>query len=73
MLFFISFQNYSRQPQWSSDEKVCGMLVNNDVVLYEDSNFEKVVHRINVAKVAKFSIAPGVAPYHVLCYMPGWY
>ncbi|XP_058802809.1 eukaryotic translation initiation factor 2A [Phymastichus coffea] len=68
---FIHKKQIDWEPQWSSDEKVCGMLVNNDVVLYEDSNFEKVLHRINVVKVAKFSIAPGAAPYHVLCYMPG--
>lgn len=47
------------------------MLVNNDVVLYEDANFDRIIHRINVAKVAKFSIGPGGAPYHILCYMPG--
>ncbi|OXU26913.1 hypothetical protein TSAR_000356 [Trichomalopsis sarcophagae] len=68
---FIYKKQIDWAPQWSSDEKICGMLVNNDVVLYEDSNFDVVLHRINVAKVAKFSIAPGGAPYHVLCYMPG--
>lgn len=47
------------------------MLINNDVVLYEDSNFDRILHRINVAKVAKFSISPSSAPYHILCYMPG--
>lgn len=42
-----------------------------DVIFYEDANFEKIVHRINIAKVAKFSIAPNNAPYHILCYVPG--
>ena len=63
--------NYFREPQWSSDEKICGILVNNDVVLYEAVNFERTAHRINVSKVAKFGIAPGGLPYHILCYMPG--
>lgn len=60
-----------REPQWSSDEKICGMLVGAGVILYKDVNFEKIEHRINVAKVAKFSISPSNAPYHILCYMPG--
>lgn len=47
------------------------MLVNNDVVLYEEANFDVISHRINVAKVGKFSIAPGGAPHHIVCYMPG--
>ncbi|XP_076659679.1 eukaryotic translation initiation factor 2A [Halictus rubicundus] len=59
------------EPQWSSDEKICGMLVGADVVLYEDANFQKVAHRINVAKVASFSISPTCSPYFILCYMPG--
>lgn len=44
-----------------------------NVLFYEDNNFKKYVHKISVAKVVKFSIAPGNAPYHVLCYMPGNY
>ncbi|XP_076234660.1 eukaryotic translation initiation factor 2A [Calliopsis andreniformis] len=59
------------EPQWSSDEKICGILTGADVILYEDVNFEKIVHRINVAKVAKFSISPTNSPYYILCYMPG--
>lgn len=61
----------NREPQWSSDEKLCGLLIGANVLLYEDNNFDRYVHKISVAKVAKFSIAPGNAPYHVLCYMPG--
>lgn len=61
----------SREPQWTSDEKVCGMLVGADVILYEDVNFNKIMYRINVAKVAKFSISPSNTPYYILCYMPG--
>ncbi|XP_033227264.1 eukaryotic translation initiation factor 2A [Belonocnema kinseyi] len=68
---FVQKKQTDWEPQWSSDEKICGMLVNNDVVLYEDVNFERAAHRINVAKIAKFSIAPGAVPYHILCYMPG--
>lgn len=62
-----------REPQWSSDEKLCGMLIGANVVLYEDVNFKKIAHRINIAKVANFSISPNNTPYYILCYMPGNY
>lgn len=63
----------NREPQWSSDEKLCGILNGANVLLYEDNNFNRYVHKISVAKVAKFSIAPSNAPYHIVCYMPGNY
>lgn len=63
----------NREPQWSSDEKLCGLLNGTSVLLYENNNFDKYVYKISGAKVAKFSIAPGNAPYHILCYMPGNY
>lgn len=47
------------------------MLINNSVVLYENLNFNNVAHRINMAKVGRYSIAPGPAPYHIVCHMPG--
>lgn len=59
------------EPQWSCDEKICSRLVNNDVIFYENANFDNIVHRINFAKIGAYSISPGVAPYHVLCYTPG--
>ncbi|XP_035719683.1 eukaryotic translation initiation factor 2A-like isoform X2 [Vespa mandarinia] len=68
---FIQKKQRDWEPQWSSDEKICGILMGADVIFYEDANFEKIVHRINIAKVAKFSIAPNNAPYHILCYVPG--
>ncbi|XP_012279013.1 eukaryotic translation initiation factor 2A isoform X2 [Orussus abietinus] len=68
---FVQKKQSNWEPQWSTDEKICGMLINNNVVLYESAIFDKVIHRINVAKIAKFSISSGNAPYNVLCYMPG--
>lgn len=67
------FIQTNRQPQWSSDEKLCGLLNGGNVLFYEDNNFDRYIHKISVAKVAKFSLAPGNAPYHILCYMPGNY
>lgn len=61
----------SWEPQWSVDETICARLLNNEVIFYENVNFEKVVHRINFGKIGAFSISPGSAPYHVLCYTPG--
>ncbi|OAD59323.1 Eukaryotic translation initiation factor 2A [Eufriesea mexicana] len=68
---FIQKKQSEWEPQWTNDEKVCGMLVGADVILYEDVNFNKIMYRINVAKVARFSISPSNAPYYILCYMPG--
>ncbi|CAK9813891.1 Eukaryotic translation initiation factor 2A [Anthophora quadrimaculata] len=59
------------EPQWTSDEKVCGLLIGTDVVLYENDNFEKAQHRINIAKIAKFNMSPSSTSYYILCYMPG--
>ncbi|XP_029168242.1 eukaryotic translation initiation factor 2A [Nylanderia fulva] len=68
---FVQKKQINWEPQWSSDEKLCGLLNGTNVFLYEDNNFDRYVHKISAGKVAKFSIAPGNAPYHILCYMPG--
>ncbi|XP_070159930.1 LOW QUALITY PROTEIN: eukaryotic translation initiation factor 2A [Polyergus mexicanus] len=68
---FMQKKQINWEPQWSSDEKLCGLLNGANVLLYEDNNFDRYVHKISVAKVTKFSIAPGNAPYHILCCMPG--
>lgn len=60
-----------REPQWSLDEKICARLLNNDVLFYEDCKFEASVHKLNVAKVASFSMSPGNSPNYVLCHLPG--
>ncbi|XP_014223236.1 eukaryotic translation initiation factor 2A [Trichogramma pretiosum] len=67
---FVHKKQTDWEPLWTDDEKVCGMLVNNDVVLYEN-DFTTVAHKMNVGKIAKFSIAPGREPYHICCHLPG--
>jgi len=62
-----------REPQWSSDETFYGILKGGNVLLYENNNFDRYIHKIGKGNIAKFSIAPGNAPYHILCYMPGNY
>lgn len=59
------------EPQWSSDEKLCGILINSDVTFYENADFETVKYKFNSAKVGKFRIGSGASPYHVICYLPG--
>lgn len=59
------------EPQWSSDETFYGILKGGNVLLYENNNFDRYVHKIGKGNIAKFSIAPGNAPYHILCHMPG--
>lgn len=68
---FIHKKQIGWEPQWSIDEKLCARCINNQLVFYEDANFEHVVHTINKEKVGAFSIAPGRAPYHFISYIPG--
>jgi translation initiation factor 2A len=62
---------FHREPQWSSDEKLCARNANNEVLFYNVPNFDTVAQKIHIQKVADFSIAPGTSPYHILCYVPG--
>ncbi|XP_063972720.1 eukaryotic translation initiation factor 2A [Diachasmimorpha longicaudata] len=59
------------EPQWSSDEKLCGIRINDDVLFYENADFETVKYKFNSRKVGKFRIGSGGPPYHVICYLPG--
>lgn len=68
---YLIWCRFCREPEWSSDEKLCGMLLNNEAVFFEDANFSKPAHRFSSGKIDYISISPGEAPYHVLCYMPG--
>ncbi|GLV37944.1 eukaryotic translation initiation factor 2A [Carabus blaptoides fortunei] len=68
---FIYKKQTNWEMQWSSDETICARMVNNDVTFYEGGNFERIIHRINFAKIGAFSLAPGSSPLHVLCYTPG--
>nr|CAD7447784.1 unnamed protein product [Timema bartmani] len=68
---FMQKRQIGWAPQWSSDEKICARSLNNDVLFYEDANFESEVHKIHGQRVGNFSLAPGTPPYHILCYIPG--
>lgn len=59
------------EPQWSQDEKLFGRCVDNELLFYEDCKFDQPSVRVREHKIANFAIAPGTAPYHVICYMPG--
>jgi len=59
-------------PMWSLDEKICSRMVNNEVQFYENSAFDAIVHKIHLAKVSDFSLAPGNSKNtHVVTYVPG--
>ncbi|GIY09529.1 eukaryotic translation initiation factor 2A [Caerostris darwini] len=68
---FIQKKQSGWHPQWSDDEKICARNVNNEIHFFEDANFEKIAKKIFIQKVAYFSLAPGAAPYHVACFVPG--
>jgi len=59
-------------PMWSIDEKICCRMVNNEVQFYENSNFDAIAHKIHLAKVSDFSMAPGSSKNtHVVTFVPG--
>lgn len=59
-------------PMWSLDEIICSRMVNNEVQFYENSNFDAIAHKIHLAKVSDFSMAPGNSKHtHVVAYVPG--
>lgn len=64
---------FFRTPQWSSDEKICARFLNGEVLFYENSNFDNIVHRIKGLKLNNYSISPGNQPLNVLCFLPGIY
>ena len=42
-----------------------------DSLIYSPNDFEKPIQRITGQKIAKVSLAPGAAPFHLVCYIPG--
>jgi len=59
-------------PQWSSDEKICSRMVNNEVQFYEDNSFQAIANKIHMAKVANYSMAHcSSKSMHVVTYVPG--
>jgi translation initiation factor 2A len=67
---FIQKRQTEWEPQWSCDETICGILINSEIFFYENANFDRFVHKINVSKQGRFKISPGAAPHHVVCYFP---
>ncbi|XP_071440614.1 eukaryotic translation initiation factor 2A [Hetaerina americana] len=61
------------EPQWTLDEGVCARWVNNEVVFHENGDFDNVVHRSHLQRVATFSLSPNETPSqtHILFYVPG--
>lgn len=68
---FIQKKQMGWNPQWSDDENICARNVSNEVHFFENANFDAIVKKIFMQKVAYFSLAPGSPPYHVVCFVPG--
>ncbi|XP_022903675.2 eukaryotic translation initiation factor 2A [Onthophagus taurus] len=68
---FVQKKQTNWEPQWSVDEFLCARIVNTDVIFYENSNFERIVNRINSSKIVSYSISPMIDTYHVLCQTVG--
>lgn len=63
-----------REPQWSSDEKLVAVLVNNRVQIYEDAKFDRYTQHIQAEKLKSFSISPSPAPnYYFSVFTLGMY
>ncbi|RVE49429.1 hypothetical protein evm_005941 [Chilo suppressalis] len=59
---FIQKNQSGWEPQWSSDEKLFSLQVNNRVLIYENAKLDRYTHQINAEKLQSFSISPCVAP-----------
>lgn len=46
-------------------------MVNNDVVFCENSNYERIVNRLNCHKFASYKLAPNSDSYYVVGHTPG--
>jgi len=59
-------------PLWTSEEKVCSRMVNNEVQFYENQDFETIAYKLHLAKVQDFSLSPTTAKQaHLVSYVPG--
>merc|ERR1719431_1369381 len=59
-------------PQWSRDEKICSRMVNNEVQFYEESSFDAIKHKLHLAKVSNYALAPcSSQTTHVVALVPG--
>ncbi|XP_063834256.1 eukaryotic translation initiation factor 2A [Ostrinia nubilalis] len=50
------------EPQWSSDEKLFALQMNNIIYIYEDGKLERYTKQIKAEKLKSFSISPSPAP-----------
>jgi len=59
-------------PMWSSDERICSRIVNNEVQFYEGQNFESIQYKLHLPKVQDFSLSLTPSKQtHLVTYVPG--
>ncbi|KAI5642236.1 eukaryotic translation initiation factor eIF2A domain-containing protein [Phthorimaea operculella] len=63
---FVSKYQTGWEPKWTSDEKLCAMLVNGSVLIYEDGKFDRYVKQVQAANLKTFSVSPSVAPNYYI-------
>lgn len=61
-----------RPIQWSFDESVLGLIVNNEVKFFPAASpdLANPSHRLHVKSVQQFAFAPAVKPYQVATFLP---
>lgn len=68
---YVQKRNTGWQPSWSADEKLLARNLNLELQVYETDKLDSISQKVPDTKISDFSISPGVAPYHFLCYIPG--
>ena len=68
---YVQKRNTGWEPSWSSDEKLLARNLNLELQVYETDKMEGISYKSQETKINDFSISPGTAPYHFLCYTPG--
>lgn len=67
---FVQKSQSKWQPSWTSDEKLMARNINQELQVFEVDNLNGTCLKME-AKVCDYSVSPGPAPYHFLCYMQG--
>lgn len=62
----------SREPKWSSDEKLLALQLGSRINIYMDGQLDRFAHYIQTDNVKTFSVSPSVAPnYYISIFTPG--
>jgi len=70
---FIQRRQQDWCPQWSSDEAICSLSINNEVVFFEKNLFDKSSAKLHLPKLTNYCLTTNTRqpPYHVAVHVPG--